>query len=95
MVPRFKIQLDRYDTLCATCHHGQVTERRNGQTTAFCNNLMRPVLMPLDVSRCSEYNDKRLTDRHDLEKIAWRVSHDKEGVITGFAPPKPKKQDDD
>lgn len=85
---RFQVQPGAYGTLCARCENGLVYERASGDTRAFCNTLMHPVVVPLDIVRCTDFRDRSQPSEHELEKIAWELKHDRGGRVTGFVPPK-------
>ena len=92
-MPHFTIQRDRLGrTICEQCQWGQVFERRGGQITVLCHEAGASVRIPPDVVRCTEFDDKRLTNKYEMEKIAWVIRHDKSGQAVGFAPPKRKEE---
>lgn len=47
--------------------------------------------VPLDIVKCSDYEDRRRVSRYEMEKVAWSIDHDKGGRIIGFKPPQPEK----
>jgi hypothetical protein len=89
----FKVRRNPDGCLCATCRHGQVVERRNGARFSFCHVAGDRQQMPMDVVKCSDYEDRRATSEYDMEKVAWRITHRRDGTIQGFAPPKKGEKD--
>ena len=85
---RIKTQPDASDVLCPRCHYGLVWERRDGERVTQCDYVGRTTVVPGDIVRCNEFLDRNRVSRHDMEKIAWVIRHDKSGRITGFQPPK-------
>jgi hypothetical protein len=79
--------------ICSRCQYGQVMERREGQTTTFCHNFYPERAVPPDIVKCNEYLDARQQTKHELEKIAWVIRHDRSGAIKGFEPPKKTDRD--
>lgn len=85
---RFKINIPDAGSLCMTCREGKVVDRANGKRIVWCQDTHPAQLVPGDVSSCTSYDDKRLTSKWDMEKIAWEIKHDNSGRIKGFTPPK-------
>lgn len=76
-------------TLCADCRNGIATHFDNGGMLVRCSvGAGQPVVIHRPVTRCTDFEDKTLTDRYEMEKIAWRLTTDKKSAKVGFVPPK-------
>ena len=75
-------------SLCQTCRSGLVTTRDNGWLTIHCQVSHPPMRMPTDITRCSEYEDRRTPASYEMEKIAWTLRTDQKGQVLGFTAPK-------
>lgn len=59
----------------------------------MCHVGMTNRHVPPDIVHCTDYEDRRLTPRWEMEKVAWMIKADKHGKIVGFEPPKKKDND--
>lgn len=81
--------------LCDTCRNGLVTHRDNGAKQTWCHaSRMSSIPMPNDITRCTSYQDKRFTEKWELEAIAWTLQTDKSGRAIGFVAPDKGKTED-
>jgi len=62
---------------------------------AGCAFLGSRFRVPVDVETCSQYEDRTLPNRWDMEKIAWTLGTDTRGRVLGFRPPNKDKNRDD
>ena len=82
-----KVKIHTYvKSLCNSCGHGQTVERANGKVTIFCHWQHPPMPMPLDVAKCSDYEQRGTPSLHEQRQIAWTLELDK-GRVVGFKPP--------
>lgn len=77
-------------SLCLTCSHALIRTDQRGEHR-ICMYLGETTHVQGNVSSCNQYRDSREPDEWDLEKIAWVISADKHGRVTGFAPPGKKE----
>ncbi len=76
------------EPLCITCRFGQLIRgyvESQEQTWCFLGKPIRPV--PFPVSFCTDYEDKRIATKYDLEQIALVIEPGKGGRSPGFAAP--------
>jgi|PlaIllAssembly_1097288.scaffolds.fasta_scaffold635385_1 hypothetical protein len=92
----FKINIDPRgvpkEHLCFSCKSGLVRVQ-DGRTTTLCkfdqvcSEIHRTHAVNKVVTRCTDYDDKRLPDLYELERIAWTLETTEKRVI-GFKPPR-------
>ena len=76
------------ESMCATCRKARIIKGfSESEEIVFCNsvNPSRPV--PFRVRQCSEYDDKRLPRRYDMEQIAYILVPKSAGRTVGFLTP--------
>ncbi len=72
-------------TLCRTCRHGHIIKGFSAsQENVFCRVFYIERGIPYAVAECSEYDDKRLANKKDMEDIAWFLTTRKAGRSVGF-----------
>lgn len=88
-----KISPDKVRGLCSTCREAQTIEYENGKVLQLCTASPsgEPLRITQVVSRCSDYDNKMVPSKWEMEKVAWTLNTDKSGKVIGFAPPKPDK----
>lgn len=75
-------------SLCKTCRNAtNVKGHTLQQEITTCTGLHPAQRITFPVSECSEYDDKRVPSLHEMYKIAWKVSADKQGRPAGFVTP--------
>ena len=50
----------------------------------FCDAMYPPTRVPFSVRQCSMYEDKRLPEFCQMEKIAWEIRTKSAGSVAGF-----------
>jgi hypothetical protein len=77
-------------TLCHTCRWATIVKGRSvGHEIIKCNEIAGRV--PFAVASCTEYNDRRMPSRADLEDIAWVLRTDSKTRTIGFVKPDPNR----
>lgn len=76
-------------SLCLSCRCAQnVTGLRQNDSFTLCRmHGMDAIRIQQPVVTCSEYDDRRLPQLWQLEKIAWRFSIDDRKKTAGFITP--------
>ena len=83
-----KIQ-PKAEGLCVRCRHGFVAKPRDREEITMCAVLSyAPMHVRFPIERCKDFEDDSTPSKWDMEKIAWTISLDRSGKVTGFAPPK-------
>lgn len=73
------------ENLCHTCKNALVREDNFNRQSVKCSAGAGWV--KTKTVRCSDYIHRNLTEKWDLEKIAWTITADPKGKV-GFTPPK-------
>ncbi len=72
-------------TLCRTCRFGHVIRGFSAsQEDNFCRVFYPERRISFAVFECSEYEDKRLASKKEMEEIAWFLTTRKAGRSVGF-----------
>jgi hypothetical protein len=72
-------------TLCRTCRFGHMIRRfSTSQEYNFCRVFYPERRISFAVFECSEYEDKRLASKKEMEEIAWFLTTRKSGRGVGF-----------
>jgi len=82
-------------SLCHTCscsQHIKGTALTQDVTLCHTRGNSPPIKMTWRVTYCNDYEDKRLPQLYQMEKIAWRVSTDARRKFVGFMNPKTWKE---
>lgn len=73
-------------TLCHTCRWATIVKGRAvGHEIIKCSEILGRV--PFPVTSCTEYSDRRLPSRSDMEDIAWVLRTDSKTRTIGFVKP--------
>jgi hypothetical protein len=73
------------ESRCTTCVNARIIEGyAEGERLAFCDAMYPPTRIPFNVRQCSMYEDKRLPDFCQMEKIAWQIRSKNAGSVAGF-----------
>lgn len=88
----FTIKQDSPKTLCAGCRSGQIVTYADGKVEVICHDIYPPTRLHGPVTACSEFADRNVQSRAQLEDIAWILEIDKRKQICGFVPPKIEKE---
>lgn len=86
----------REQTLCVTCRLAQVIQgfvETQEQTWCFLGRPVRPV--PFPVRLCTDYEDKRLPDLSQMEKVALLIDSGRGGRSPGFVAPLEAQTEED
>jgi hypothetical protein len=86
------------ESMCATCRKARIIKGfSESEEIIFCSwHPSRPV--PFRVRQCSEYDDKRLPRRWDMEQIAYILVPKSAGRTVGFLTPeqyRERQEDED
>ena len=61
-------------SLCNSCHWAHIQHGFAESEEAVLCAFLRPARMvPFKVSQCTDYNDKRIPSKQDMEEIAWII----------------------
>lgn len=73
------------ESRCDTCANARIIEGyAESERLAFCDAMYPPTRVPFSVRQCSMYEDKRLPDFYQMEKIAWEIRSKNAGAVSGF-----------
>ncbi|MFL6389587.1 MAG: hypothetical protein ACJ71U_19070 [Terriglobales bacterium] len=73
------------ESRCDTCANARIIEGyAESERLAFCDAMYPPTRVPFNVRQCSMYEDKRLPDFCQMEKIAWEIRSKNAGAVSGF-----------
>lgn len=90
-------------SLCTTCRNGHTVKTGRLHTIVICTKYSMDgvTCFPQPVVECSEYDDKRMPSKWDMEAIAWTIQTRNRGPA-GFQGSEteieivpPKKKDDE
>ena len=74
------------DPLCNSCYWAHIQHGfAESEEIVFCAFLTPTRLVPFKVSQCTDYNDKRVPSRKDMEDIAWIIRTKDVNRQVGFA----------
>lgn len=74
--------------MCTTCRNARIIKGfSESEEVIFCDSLYPSRPIPFRVRECSEYDDKRLPYRCDLEKIAYILVPKSASRTAGFLTP--------
>jgi hypothetical protein len=81
-------------SLCLSCRHSQIITDHRSEDTVLCHagQSMNPMAITRPVIRCNEYENENTPSMFEMQKIAWKISVDKENRPAGFLPPKKWKE---
>jgi hypothetical protein len=73
------------ESRCVTCSNACIIEGyAESERLVFCDAMYPPTRVPFNVRQCSMYEDKRLPDFCQMEKIAWEIRSKNAGAVSGF-----------
>ncbi len=62
------------EPLCNSCYWAHIQRGfAESEETIFCAFLRPARIVPFKVSQCTDYNDKRVPSKADMEEIAWII----------------------
>ena len=62
------------ESLCNSCYWAHIQRGfAESEEIILCAFLRPARLVPFKVSQCSDYHDKRIPSRRDMEEIAWII----------------------
>src|SRR5579863_5208625 len=81
------------ESLCSSCYWSHIQRGfAESEEVILCAFLRPARLVPFKVSQCSDYNDKRVPSKADMEEIAWIIRTKDVNRQVGFTK---KEMDDD
>ena len=73
------------ESRCTTCSNARIIEGyAESERMVFCDAMYPTTRIPFNVRQCSMYEDKRLPDYSEMQKIAWEIRTKSAGSIAGF-----------
>jgi hypothetical protein len=76
------------ESMCTTCRNARIIKGfSESEELIFCDSWYPSRAVPFRVRECSEYDDKRLPYKRDLEKIAYILVPKSAGRTVGFLTP--------
>jgi hypothetical protein len=80
------------ESLCTSCYWAHIQRGfADSEEIILCAFLRPARLVPFKVSQCTDYNDKRVPSKADMEEIAWIIRTKDVNRQVGFT----KKEMDD
>lgn len=74
------------DSLCNTCYWAHIQRGfAESEEVILCAFLRPAHAVPFKVSYCTDYNDKRVPSKADMEEIAWIIRTKDVNRQVGFA----------
>ena len=62
------------ESLCNSCYWAHIQRGfAESEEAILCAFLQQPHVVPFKVSQCTDYSDKRVPTRRDMEEIAWII----------------------
>jgi len=62
------------ESLCDSCYWAQIQKRyAESEEIVLCAFLRPARVVPFKVKQCTDYNDKRIPSKQDMEDIAWII----------------------
>ncbi|HTC94515.1 MAG TPA: hypothetical protein VK699_13835 [Terriglobales bacterium] len=76
------------ESMCSTCRYARIIKGfSESEEIVFCELSYQSFRVPFRVRECSEYDDKRLPRRYEMEKIAYILLSKTVGRDIGFVTP--------
>ncbi|HZD93984.1 MAG TPA: hypothetical protein VE133_07000 [Candidatus Sulfotelmatobacter sp.] len=73
------------ESRCVTCSNAHIIEGyAESERMVFCDAMYPATRVPFNVRQCSMYEDKRLPDFCQMQKIAWEIRSKSAGATAGF-----------
>ena len=87
------------ESLCNSCYWAHIQRGfAESEEIILCAFLRPARLVPFKVSQCTDYNDKRVPSKADMEEIAWIIRTKDVNRQVGFAKDavnaEPEREDD-
>lgn len=74
------------ESLCNSCYSAHMQRGfAESEETILCAFLRPARVVPFKVSQCTDYADKRIPSRRDMEEIAWIIRTKDVNRPVGFA----------
>ena len=74
------------ESLCNSCYWAHIQRGfAESEEVVLCAFLRHARLVPFKVSQCTDYNDKRIPSKRDMEDIAWIIRTKDVNRAMGFA----------
>jgi len=74
------------ESLCNSCYWAHIQRGfAESEEVVLCAFLRHARLVPFKVSQCTDYNDKRIPSKRDMEDIAWIIRTKDVNRSMGFA----------
>lgn len=74
------------ESLCNSCYWAHIQRGfAESEEVVLCAFLRPARLVPFKVSQCTDYNDKRIPSKQDMEEIAWIIRTKDVNRAVGFA----------
>jgi len=74
------------ESLCNSCYWSHIQRGfAESEEIILCACLRPARLVPFKVSQCTDYNDKRVPSKADMEEIAWIIRTKDVNRQVGFA----------
>jgi hypothetical protein len=74
------------ESLCNSCYWAHIQRGfAESEEVVLCAFLSHARLVPFKVSHCTDYNDKRIPSKRDMEDIAWIIRTKDVNRPMGFA----------
>jgi hypothetical protein len=74
------------ESLCNSCYWAHIQRGfAESEEIVLCAFLRHARLVPFKVSQCTDYNDKRIPSKRDMEEIAWIIRTKDVNRKMGFA----------
>ena len=86
------------ESLCNSCYWAHIQRGfAESEEVILCAFLRPARLVPFKVSQCTDYNDKRVPSKTDMEEIAWIIRTKDVNRNVGFAKEaeSPNEKEDD
>jgi hypothetical protein len=75
------------ESLCNSCYWAHIQRGfAESEEVVLCAFLRPARSVPFKVSQCTDYNDKRIPSKSDMEDIAWIIRTKDVNRAVGFAP---------
>jgi len=75
------------ESLCNSCYWAHIQRGfAESEEIVLCAFLSPARMVPFKVSQCTDYNDKRIPSKRDMEEIAWIIRTKDINRPMGFAP---------
>jgi len=73
------------ESRCDTCANARIIQGyAESERIVFCDAMYPTTRIPFSVRQCSMYEDKRLPDFEEMDKIAWHIRSKSAGHTAGF-----------